>query len=91
MASPSEAFEKFSMWKDLSAPLSVTVIERDEPERMFPGRIDALDPDSLSVGIILESREFISFEVDEAEFSMEPDRVVVSRNNLEWLIFEEAI
>jgi hypothetical protein len=90
MTSSSEAFEKFSIWKKLNTPLSVTVIERNQPEQVFLGRIDAIDSGASQVGILVEPREYGTFDVDGAEFSIESNRVVVSRDDLEWLIFEEA-
>lgn len=87
MASSSEAFEKFSTWKNLSTSLSVTVIDRGKPEESLSGHIDALDPDASLVGMIVGNR-YLQFVVADAVFSVEPDRVVVSRDDSEWLIFE---
>jgi hypothetical protein len=91
MASSSEAFEKFSQWNKRKTWLNVTEIERGEPERMYPAvRIDAFEEDSSEVGILdPELRGYKTFDVEGAEFSIEPDRVVVSRDDVEWLIFEE--
>ena len=91
MASSSEAFSKFSIWKNLDTPLKVTMLERDEPEIVVCGRIDALDEAASQVGIISPEREFGMFDVEGAEFSIEPGRVVVSRNDAEWLIFEPEV
>jgi hypothetical protein len=91
MASSSETFAKFSTWKNLDTPLRVTMIERDEPETVLFGRIDAIDEDASQVGIISSERQYGTFKVDGAEFSIEPGRVVVSRNDAEWLIFESEV
>ncbi|MGD0096635.1 MAG: hypothetical protein ABSB60_09070 [Terracidiphilus sp.] len=88
MASSSEAFAKFSTWKNLRTSLRVTVIDRGKPEDILSGRIDALDPDAPLVGMI-SGGMYVQFPVAGAVFSVEPDRVVVSRDDLEWLIFEE--
>jgi hypothetical protein len=88
MASSSEAFEKFSTWKNLRTSLSVTVIERGKPEDTFSGRIDALDPDAPLVGMIAGGK-YLQFDVGDAVFSIESCRVVVTRDDAEWLIFEE--
>jgi hypothetical protein len=43
------------------------------------------------VGIVGEAmHSFWQFDVGQAEFSVETERVVVSRDDLEWLIFEVA-
>lgn len=91
MASSSEAFSKFSTWKNLDTPLKVTIIERDEPEIVLNGRIDFLDEAASQVGIISPDREFGALDVDAAKFSIEPGRVVASRNDVEWLIFEPEV
>jgi len=88
MASSSEAFAKLSTWKNLRTSLRVTVIDRGKPEDILSGRIDALDPDAPLVGMI-SGGMYVQFPVAGAVFSVEPDRVVVSRDDLEWLIFEE--
>ncbi len=91
MASSSEAFARFEMWKNLSTPLRVTIIERGEPEVVLSGRIDVIDEDALQVGLIGSDRRFGTFDVGEAEFSIEDARIVVSRENVEWLIFETEL
>jgi hypothetical protein len=88
MVSSSEAFAKFSIWKNLRTSLSVTVIERGKPEDALSGRIEALDPDAPLVGMIVEGK-YLQFDVAEAVFSIEARRVVVARDDMEWLIFEE--
>ena len=91
MASSSEALERFSIWKQRKTPLTVTVIERGQPEDVHSAIIDAIDPTASQVGICLpETRTFAVFDVGEAEFSIESDRLVASRDDVEWLIFEEA-
>jgi hypothetical protein len=89
MVSSSEAFAKFSTWKNDKTSLRVTVIERGQPEDVFSGRIDTLDPDASLVGICVGVKQYGTFDVADAVFSIEPDRVVVERDDLEWLIFEE--
>jgi hypothetical protein len=91
MASSSEAFAKFLIWKNLDMPLKVTMIERDESEIALCGRIDALDEGASQIGIISPEREFGVFDVEEAEFFIESGRVVVSRDDVEWLIFESEV
>jgi hypothetical protein len=89
MTSSSEAFEKFSLWSDSKTWLKVTVIERGRPEDVLSVRICGLDKDASLVGVVGKPmHSFAQFDVDEAEFSIEPDRIVVSREDVEWLIFE---
>jgi len=89
MASLSEAFEKFSTWSDSKTWLKVTVIERDQPEDVLAVRICGLDEDASLVGVVGKPmHSFAQFDVGQADFSIEPDRIVVSRQDIEWLIFE---
>ncbi len=71
MVSSSEAFAKFSTWKNLKTSLRVTVIERGKPEDVFSARIDALDPDASQVGICVGVKQYATFDVGEAAFSVE--------------------
>lgn len=90
MASSSEAFEKFSIWKNSRTWLKVTVIERGQPENVFSARICGLYPDDSLVDLVgREMHSFGMLNVTGAEFSLEPGRIVVSREDVEWLIFEE--
>jgi len=90
MLSSSEAFEKFSIWKNSKIWLNVTVIERGQPEDVLPLRIIRLDEESSLVNVIGRvAHTFGLFDVTGAEFSWEPGRMVVSREDVEWLIFEE--
>jgi hypothetical protein len=90
MASSSEAFEKFSKWKNRKTSLRVTMIERGETEVVFRVVIDALDEDASQVGILApDERKYGMFDIGESAFFIEPGRVVVSREDVEWLIFEE--
>ena len=90
MASSSEAFERFSAWKNLSTPLRVTIIERGKSEVVLAVVIDVLDEDASKVGVLNpDERRYGLFDVGEADFFVEPERLVVSRGDVEWLIFEE--
>ncbi len=90
MASSSEAFAKFSTWKNRKTSLSVTVIESGKSADTFSGCIDAIDPDALQVGICVGAKQYVTFDVEDAVFSIEPVRLVAERDDLEWLIFEEV-
>ena len=90
MASSSEAFEKFSIWKNSKRWLKVYVIERGQPEEVYSLRVSRLHEEFLLVDMVgREPHSFIPFDVTGAEFSWEPGRMVVSRDDVEWLIFEE--
>jgi hypothetical protein len=52
-------------------------------------RIFGVDEEAKLVGIVGKvMHSFGQFDVGQAEFSVEADRMVVSRDDLEWLIFE---
>jgi hypothetical protein len=90
MVSSSEAFEKFSTWNNRNTSLRVTVIDRGKPEVVFHGFIDAVDSVASKIGVCsVEASIFDVLDVGQAEFSLEPSRMVVSREDVEWLIFEE--
>ncbi len=91
MASASEIFERFSAWKNCKTLLKVTVIERDEPSREFVGHIDAVSEEDSFIGFCFDFKEYVNFEVPDAEFSLEQGRIVASRRDSEWLVFEEAV
>jgi hypothetical protein len=67
----------------------LTVIERGNAEEVLFGRIDGVDIEALQVGICVGVKRYATFDVEGAEFSVEPGRVVATRDDLEWLIFEE--
>lgn len=57
---------------------------------MYSLRICGLDEDKSLVGVVGDTpHSFGQFDVTGAEFSWEPGRMVVSRDDVEWLIFEE--
>ncbi len=91
MASSSEAFEKFSTWKKERISLKVTVIESGKMSAVFVARIDAIDSEASIVGIFFdESRTFTQFDVEGAMFSVEKSRVVVTRGDSDWMIFDSG-
>jgi len=91
MASSSEAFEKFWTWRNSRTWLNVTVKELGQPEHKLFARISGIDEDASLVGVVGKAmHSFSDFDVGEAEFSVEHERVIVSRACEEWLIFEVA-
>ena len=69
----------------------MTVIERGQPEDALSLRICGIDVEQSLVGVVgKEPHSFGQFDVTGAKFFIEPGRMVVSRGDVEWLIFEEA-
>ena len=92
MASSSEAFEKFWMWKNSKTSLKVTVIVGGKTIDLLMGRIFGVDPEASQVGLSnpLVMHSFIAFDVEDVEFSIEGSRLVATRNESDWVIFEEV-
>jgi hypothetical protein len=91
MASSSDAFAKLSQWKSLKTWLNVTVIERGQPEDKLYVRIAAVDEEASLIGVVgKKMHSWGNFDIGESEFSIESASLIVSRDDLEWLIFEEA-
>lgn len=90
MASSSEAFAKLDMWRKSNTPLKVTVIVDGKIADVLTARIGASDPDAGLVALAFdETRTFKSLDIDDAEFLVEPSRIVATRNESDWLVFEE--
>jgi hypothetical protein len=92
MASSSEAFEKFFTWKNSKTLLKVTVITEGQTDDVLTGwRIFGVDPDASQIGIsnpsIMHSASV--FDVEGATFSIESARLVATRNESDWIVFEE--
>jgi hypothetical protein len=90
MASSSEAFEKFSIWKKRKTPLKVTVIVGGKTEVVFNGWILGLDSEAELIALALRMHIWESFDVGGATFSVEPTRVTATRNESDWIVFEES-
>jgi small ligand-binding sensory domain FIST len=91
MASASEAFEKFETWRKSKTSLKVTVIVGGKPTDVLMGRIFGVDPDAGQIGVSnpLVMHSAVAFDVEDAEFSVESSRLVATRNESDWIIFEE--
>ncbi len=62
MASSSEAFAKFEIWRKSKTPLKVTVIERGKPADVGFGRIASLDAEEGLVAVAIDAlRAFATF------------------------------
>ena len=91
MDSSSDAFSKFSTWKKLRTPLRVTVIILGKATEVLRGRIDALDSDASQVGLSLGDPFGPVFDVEGAVFSVEALRIVATRSESDWIVFEEEL
>jgi len=89
MASASEAFAKFAALKEARTHLKVTVIVKGKTDEVIEGRIFGVDPEASQVGIVLGMHRCVDFDVEDAEFSVEPKRVTATRNDADWIVFEE--
>jgi len=92
MASSSEAFGKFFTWKNSKTLLKVTVITKGRTDDVLTGwRIIGVDPDALQVGISNPSimHSWSVFDFEGATFSIEPARLTATRNESDWIVFEE--
>lgn len=87
MASSSEAFEKFSMWKKSCTLLRVTMGEANHPQRLVGTVLAAEEP--LILFSLVEPREPLRLDLDGASFSVEERRVEVTRGDEDSLVFEE--
>lgn len=92
MASSSEAFEKFEMWRNSKTSLKVTVIVGGKTTEVLMGRIFCADSDASQIGLLnpLVMHSSVAFDVEDASFSIEESRLVATRNESDWIIFEEV-
>ncbi|HZL25710.1 MAG TPA: hypothetical protein VFC39_04180 [Acidobacteriaceae bacterium] len=92
MASSSEAFEKFEMWKKSKTPLKVTAIAEGLATGEFVGKVIGVDSAAsqvlLSNPLVMHSA--VNFDIEESEFSIETSRLVATRNESDWIVFEEV-
>ncbi len=92
MASSSEAFEKFEMWKNSKTSLKVTLIVEGKTVDVLMGRIFCADAEASQVGLSnpLVMHSFVDFDVEDSSFSIEETRLVATRNESDWIVFEEV-
>lgn len=90
MNSSSEAFEKFSIWKSLKTPLKVTVIVGGQTECVLSCVIFGVDEEASQVGISMGRHSAEALDLEDATFSVETLQVVATRNESDWLLFEEV-
>ena len=91
MASSSEAFEKFETWKNSKTSLKVTLIVGGNTTDVVMGRLFFVDSDAGTIGISnpLVMHSFAQLDVQDSEFSIEESRLIATRNESDWIIFEE--
>jgi hypothetical protein len=91
MASSSEAFAKLETWRKEQTPLKVTVIEGGKTGDILTGKIAGIDPDASLVGVAIgATRRLARFNVEAAEFSIDGSKLVASKNESDWIVFEES-
>lgn len=92
MASSSETFEKFETWKRDKTLLRVTIIVKSETTDVLLARIASNDSNASLVLLEFDAtRSFQRLNVEYAEFAVDSSRVVITRNDSDWLILEEAV
>jgi hypothetical protein len=93
MASSSEAFAKFEIWKNSKTSLKVTLIVGGNTTDVLMGRLFFVDSDAGTIGISnpLVMHSFAQLDVEDAEFSVEDSRLVATRNESDWIVFEEVL
>ena len=89
MASSSEAFAKFSTWRKRKTPLRVTVIVGGKTDAVLEGSIIATDPDAELLSVTTGMHRWQNFNVEGSMFSVEDSKVVATRDESDWLVFEE--
>ncbi len=90
MASSSEAFEKFWTWKNRKTSVKVTVIVAGQVENVVLCKIFGVDEEASQVGISTGRDWARAIDLEGAEISVEPGKVVATRNDSDWIVFEEV-
>ena len=92
MASSSEAFTKLERWKNSKTSLKVTLIVGGNTTDVVMGRLFFVDSDAGLIGVSnpLVMHSFARLDVEDAEFSIEELRLVATRNESDWIVFEEV-
>ena len=78
------------MWRKRRTPLKVTVIVGGKTDAVFEGSILGVDPEAELLSLALGIHRWQNFDVEGSTFSVEDTRVVASRNESDWLVFEET-
>lgn len=90
MTSSAEAFSKFSIWKNLKSPLRMTIIVNGNTTEVLFCRVYSIDEASSIVGTVGSTpHSFKDFEVEGSVFSVESKRVVATRNDSDWIVFDD--
>jgi hypothetical protein len=91
MSSSSEAFEKFSIWKRSKTPLKVTSYLKGTLKETLLGSMFKVDAEDEMVAVLHEGERYASFGLEGAMFSVEPCRIVATRDESDWVVFEESL
>jgi hypothetical protein len=91
MASSSEAFERFEMWKNSRTVLKLTVYESGAVDH-FTGSIYHVDFDAEQVGFVeTATRRYLpALDLRDSTFAVEPLRVEVCDPRFGSVLFEEV-
>jgi hypothetical protein len=91
MASSSEAFAKFSIWRSRKTPLKVTCIVGGKTDAVLEGWIMAIDPDAELLSVTTGMHRWQLFNVEGSTFSVEDSMVVATLGESDWLVFEKLL
>ena len=92
MNSSSGAFDRFLRWKKLRRVLRVSVFENGVATEILTGRIADADPESSLVFVVLpEMHGFRTFDVEGSAFSIDSWRLVATKGDSDWLVFDEDL
>jgi hypothetical protein len=92
MASSSDAFEKFETWRKSKTSLKVTLIVEGRTDEVLMGKIFFADSEASQIGFSnpLVMHSAACFDVEDVSFSIEESRLVATRNESDWIVFEEV-
>lgn len=90
MASSSEAFAKFRIWKNSNTVLKVTVVTKGGKPDILRGWIFSVDEPNFLVGFALKDRSLRTFDVSDADFRVGSRIVEAERgeDGEDFLVFE---
>ncbi len=91
MTDPStEAYGRLSRWMLLGTSVKVVAIIMGSPEEVFWGVICAVDPTLARFGVsVLGAQRFVTFEMVDAVFTLEPTRLIATRSRGDSVVLEE--
>jgi hypothetical protein len=79
------------MWRKFKTSLKVSLFVKGKPDEVLMGRIFCADFEASQVGLsnplVMHSGD--AFDLEDCEFSIEESRLVATRNESDWIVFEE--